>query len=418
MSSKRTTVVALIAVLAAAGIGGGFWYANADMAPSKSATRADAGSRAKPASATDLRRDAANAPSGDAASTSAGGSTPARPALTVTSIRPAAVDWPQTLVANGNVAAWQEAVVGSEIGGFRLTEVKVNVGDEVEKGDLLARVSSSTVKTDMAQSRAAIAEAKATLAEAEANAERARQLQVSGAISAQQINQYVTAAETAKARLAAAQAKLDADALRLSQTRIVAPDDGVISSRSATVGAVVQNGQELFRLIRKGRLEWRAEVTAAELERVRPGMAVRLTPTGTAPIVGHVRMVAPTIDQQTRNGLVYVDLPSGSGARAGMFARGEFEIGHARASTVPQSAVLVRDGFSYVFVIGRDSRVVRTKVTVGRRVDDRIEIAGLPTPDVDLVENGAAFLADGDVVRVVASAAGSAAAPAPVRNAP
>ena len=165
--------------------------------------------------------------------------------------------------------------------------------------------------------------------------------------------------------------------MRLAQTRVLAPDDGIISARAATVGSLTQPGQELFRLIRGGRLEWRAEVTEAELSRLAPGStATLIMPNGTQ-VRGRVRMVAPTVDPQTRNGLVYVDLPPDAPAaavRAGMFARGEFELGQAPALTLPQSAVLLREGFAYVFRLDGDSRVVQTKVGVGRRAGDRIEI--------------------------------------------
>lgn len=328
----------------------------------------------------------------------------ARAALTVTAVSPERVDWPRLLVANGNVAAWQEAVVGSEIGGFRLTAVNVNVGDKVSKGQVLARVSTETIEADLAQGRASVAEAKATLAGAEADAERARALQESGAISAQQINQYETAAETARARLEAARARVRSDRLRLAQTRVAAPDDGIISARNATVGSVVQNGQELFRLIRKGRLEWRAEVGAAELASIKPGSAVRITSAGAAPFSGRVRTVAPTVDPQTRNALVYVDLTEGSDARAGMFARGEFELGRSTGLALPQSAVLLRDGFSYVFRIGPDNRVARIKVDIGRRNGDRVEIVGGLEATARVVATGGGFLNDGDLVRVVEGA--------------
>jgi RND family efflux transporter MFP subunit len=328
----------------------------------------------------------------------------ARPALSVALIAPQPADWPQVIAANGNVTAWQEAVIGAEIGGYRLTDVLVNVGDVVKKGQLLARVSSDTVAAELAQARAAVEEAQANLAEARANADRARQIQASGALSAQQINQFLTAEQTALARLNAARARVQADELRLAQTRVLAPDDGVISARAATVGSLAQGGQELFRLIRGGRLEWRAEVTATELARVKPGMLATLQPPGAAAnlrVQGKVRMVAPTVDPQTRNAIVYVDLPAGSPVRAGMFVRGEVQVGQGNALTVPQSAVLLRDGFAYVYRVGPDNRVAEVKVEVGRRVGERVEITRGITADMKLVGSGAGFLTDGDTVNVV-----------------
>ena len=326
---------------------------------------------------------------------------PPKPALTVTVAQPQSATLPVRIAANGNVAAWQEASVGTEANGLRLAQVLVSVGDVVKRGQVLATFAPETVQADIAQMRAGLAEAEATLAEATANAQRARDLQASGALSAQQINQYFTAERTAQARVEAQQAMAKVQQLRLAHTRVLAPDNGVISSRSATVGAVLPAGQELFRMIRQGRLEWRAEVPSADLAAMKPGMSVLVTPPNVAPLKGTVRMVAPTVDAQTRNGLVYVDLPAGGAAKAGMFARGEFEVGSGQGLTLPQTAVQLRDGFSYVLRVGADSKVTEAKVKVGRRVGDRIEIVDGLQADARVVASGGGFLGDGDTVRVV-----------------
>ncbi|MFL9812643.1 efflux RND transporter periplasmic adaptor subunit [Stutzerimonas sp. VN223-3] len=324
-----------------------------------------------------------------------------KPALTVavTTLQPTTL--PIRIQANGNIMPWQEASIGTEADGLRLAEVRVNVGDVVRRNQVLATFASDTVTAALAQSRAATAEAEAALAEADANAQRARQLQTTGALSAQQINQYVIAERTAQARLEAAKATEQTQRLRLAQTRVLAPDDGVISARSATLGAVLPAGQELFRLIRGRRLEWRAEVAASDLARLQPGQTAQVRLVNDQVVEGQLRMIAPMVDTQTRNGLVYVDLPTDSPARAGMFARGEFEVGTARAMTLPQSAVLLRDGFSYVLRVGADSTVVQTKVAVGRRVAQRIEITDGIDAAAEVVLTGGGFLGDGDFVRVV-----------------
>lgn len=327
-----------------------------------------------------------------------------RPALTVMAITPKFVEWPRMLSANGNIAAWQEAIISAEISNLLLTEVRVNVGDRVQKGQVLARISNDTVEAALSESRAEVAEAEAMLSEARANGDRARQLQATGFLSAQHINQYLTAEKTALARLNAARARMQAEQLRLAQTTVRAPDAGVISARTATVGSMAQPGQELFRLIRGGRLEWRAEVSAADLGKLTPGVAATLTAPDGARAQGRVRMVAPTVDPQTLNGLVYVDLPiagTGNILRAGTFARGEFELGRARVMSLPQSAVLLRDGFSYVFRLDGQNTVAQTKVAVGQRMGDQIEIVSGIAADARVVASGAGFLADGDRVRVV-----------------
>jgi len=325
----------------------------------------------------------------------------AKPALTVTVTTPQRADLPLLVSANGSIAAWQEAIVGAEANGLRLATVRVNVGDRVRRGQVLATFAADMPQAEVAQSKAAVAEAEATLAEAAANAQRARDLQASGALSAQQINQYMTAERTAAARLEAQRALARTQQIRLSQTNVLAPDDGVISARVATVGAVVGAGQELFRMVRQSRLEWRAEVPASDLARVAPGQTAKILLASGDAITGKVRIVAPTVDAATRNGLVYVDLPPSGAAKAGMFARGEFQIGNSSAWTLPQTAVLLRDGFSYAYVLGADSKVQQVKVNVGRRLGERIEITGGLNEGARVVATGAGFLGDGDTVKVV-----------------
>jgi RND family efflux transporter MFP subunit len=344
-----------------------------------------------------------------------------RPALVVTVVRPERAELADTLSANGSVAAWQEATVGAEVNGLRIAEVRAEVGDVVRRGQVLVVFAADTVRADVANAQAALAEARALVgeaqasaAEAQANADRARQIEASGALSAQQIAQYQTAAQTAQARLASAQARvqsaqaqLQSQELRLGMTQVHAPDNGVISARAATVGAVVPAGQELLRLVRGNRLEWRAEVTASELGRLKAKQAVRVLPASGGEIAGTVRTIGPVVDAQTRNAVVYVDLPAGSPAKAGMFARGEFRLGASRGLVVPQQAIVVRDGFSYVFKV-EGGRAVQQKVRTGRRDGERIEVLEGLTPQAALVAHGAGFLNDGDVVQVVEAAAGGA----------
>ncbi|MFZ2974604.1 MAG: efflux RND transporter periplasmic adaptor subunit [Ferribacterium limneticum] len=324
-----------------------------------------------------------------------------RPALTVSLTTPQKLDWQLVLPANGNVVAWQEAVIGAEIANYRITEVRVQVGDKVKKGQVLARIASDTVASELAEARASVAELEASAAEAKGNAERARELKEKGFYSSQLNTQYQTAQNTAQARLAAARARQQAADLKMSKTGVLAPDDGVISARSATVGSLTQNGQELFRLIRGGRLEWRAEVPSADLGKVKAGVVATLTAPGGETVKGMVRAVSPSVDPQTRNGLVYADLPATSAVRAGMFARGEFSLAQSPALTLPQTAVVLREGFAYVFKMEGADRVAQAKVELGRRVGERVEIVAGLAPEARVVATGAGFLADGDVVKVV-----------------
>lgn len=326
---------------------------------------------------------------------------------TVTAERPQQADWQQGLSANGSIAAWQEAIVGSELGGLRLAEVLVDVGARVQRGQVMARFFSDSVRAELQSAQAALEEARAGLAEAEANAVGARSLVSSGAISQQQTNQYLTAERSAQARVKSAEARVQIEQIRLRQTEVLAPDDGLVSARSATVGAVSGGGQELFRLIRDGRLEWRAEVGADALQRIAPGQAVEVRATNGTVVQGKVRTSAPVVDAASRRALVYVDLPAAAGLRAGMFAGGQFQLGASPALTVPQGAVVARDGHNYVFAIGADGKVSQTKVETGRRLGSRVELLGGVAATAMLVNQGAGFLADGDQVRVATAMSSS-----------
>ena len=336
----------------------------------------------------------------------------AKPALTITVTQPQATSIAASFSANGNIVAWQDAVIGAEVGGLRIAEVRVNVGDYVRKDDVLAAFATENVAADLAVQKAQEAEAAAALADARANAARVRTLKDSGALSAQQVNQYLTAEQTAQARLEAARAMVKVQELRLRNTQVRAPDDGVISARQATVGAVVPSGTELFRMVRQNRLEWRAEVTSEELRLIRVGMQAAVIPASfgpdTPPLKGTVRMIGPTVDAQARTAVVYVDLPTDMTdeppVRAGMFATGRFSLGDTRGVTLPQESVVMRDGFAYVFKVGADSRVSQVKVVLGRRLDRRVEITSGVSPDDVIAESGAGFLANGDLVAVRNSA--------------
>jgi HlyD family secretion protein len=344
----------------------------------------------------------AQAPRAHAQAAAAPASAP-KPALSVTATQATRADLALQLAANGTVAAWQEITVATQSNGLQLTELRAQVGDFVKRGQVLAVFGADTVRAELAQAQATVAESQAALALAKADAERARSLQATGALSAQQIQQLLTAEQSATARVAAANAMLQASNLRVRQATVTAPDAGIVMARPATLGSVMGAGQPLFQLIRQGRLEWRGEVPQADLAKVQAGQAVKVRPAGGGEVAGKVRLVSPTLDAQTRNALVYVDLPASPQVKAGMFARGEFTLGASSALTLPASALVLRDGFSFVMRLD-GTKVALTKVQLGRRSGDRIEVTSGIQAGQSFVATGAAFLADGDTVRIVSAA--------------
>ena len=490
-------------------------------------TQAPASSSAPAATETTPAAPAASAPAADSKAPAQGKPAGAgKPALTVTSVSPQKDSWDTTIQADGVISPWQEAIIAAEIGGLRITEVLVDVGETVKKGQPLAKLSQETVEADIAQQQAVINQAKAEVlkaqasvaqseagvvqaqsgvtqaeagliqananisqaqaslgqaeagitqanaglvqananyTEAKANADRARQLKSSGALPMQQVDQYITGEATARAgidsqkatissqkavleaqkagvtaqkaglsakqaevksqqvavessRLAVKaqeasleaqnaalkvqQAALKSQQIRLDQTTIVAADDGIVSSRTAALGSVVQTGAELFRLIRQNKHEWRAEVSSNDLGQIREEQTASVTINTGEVIEGQVRLISPQLDANTRRALVYVTLPPGSSARSGMFVQGTIRQGTTEALTVPQTTVILRDGKHIVFEIGADNRVIQHDVKIGRRVQDRVEILSELSTDIKLVATGGAFLNDGDLVQL------------------
>jgi len=326
-------------------------------------------------------------------------------ALSVEVTHPAIVQWPMTLVLNGSIYPWQEALVSAEISGLRIQQILADVGTQVSKGQPLVMLADETVKADLQKQLATVDRDKAALAEAKSNADRAREIKDSGALSAQKINEYLIAEQTARANLALSEAELENQRIRLRQTKVVAPDDGVISSRAANLGNVVSAGTELFRLVRQGRIEWRGEVNADQQTALRAGQSVRLTLTGGHTVTGKVRLISPTVDNNTRNALVYVDIPKES-AKPGMYVQGQVDIGQQQGVAVPLSAVTYRDGFAYVFELAAADaqglrKVIQRKVQTGRTRGEQIELLGGMRAETALVLSGGAFLNDGDTVKVV-----------------
>lgn len=313
----------------------------------------------------------------------------AHPALTVSVATPRLEAWPDTLSASGVIAPWEEASIGTQIGSYQLIEVRANVGDQVRRGQLLARLNPALLQAEEAQLLARYEQART-------NDRRAKALQAAGGISDQDALQSATDVKTAAALLAAKR-------LELRYTTIVAPDDGAISARTATLGAVVPAGQELFRLIRRNRLEWRGELTAAQLPSVARGQQIALNLPDGSSARATVRQIAPALDAQSRLAIVYADLQPGSRAKAGMYVGGEIGTGKSPALIVPAESVVIRDGHSHVVEIvgaGETPKVTLRRVMPGRRRGEAVEIVQGLAGKERLVMRGGAFLNEGDVVRL------------------
>jgi RND family efflux transporter MFP subunit len=331
---------------------------------------------------------------------------PAPPSLSVSVETPRQQSLPRRIAASGSIAAWEEMVLGAELSGQRVAQVLVEVGDQVTAGQALLTLDSRTLVMDVRAAEAALAQADANLQVATGNARRGERLKKEQLIAASEADQMIAGELTAAAQRQSALAMLDNAKLRLSFATLRAPHAGVISARLVQPGQMAMAGSELLKLIRDGRLEWRAELPEAELIRIKPGVVVQLHDSDGGLVEGTVRNVSPALNAQTRTGTVYADLPAPGQLRAGMYAAGELVLGAAPARTVPDSAIVERDGHRHLFVLVDGDKVAQRRVVTGSRQDGVVEIREGLQGDEQVVVAGAGFLSDGDRVRVVPAAGG------------
>lgn len=330
--------------------------------------------------------------------------------VSVETVMPKRQAWSRTVAATGSIAARDELLVGADTTGVRLTEVLVDTGSIVRRGQLMARADDALLQAQLAQQQAQVRAAEVDRAQAQSNLERAERVGDSGLYSAEVLETRRTAAAAAAAKLEMAQAQRRETEVKIAHTRVLAPADGVVTRRSATVGAVLQPGVELFRVMRDQQLEWLAELPAHALAQIKPGTAVRVTDSAGRIVDAQVRRIAPTIDPQTRNGLVHVALPTGTPLQAGGHARGEIDVGRATALTLPESVLLQRDGQPHVFLLRADGVAQLARIETGARQGGLVEVTAGLADDARVISTGAGFVKDGERVLVASPTAAVKAA--------
>jgi HlyD family secretion protein len=327
--------------------------------------------------------------------------------MTVTAIPLERVELTRTISMNGSVYAWQDVIIASEVGGYRVADVFVDVGDRVKKGQRLVALSTALLKAEVATKNATLKQREAELTNAQAALERGQSLATMNLLSKADLDRLTSEQLASQSRLESARADLETSQLRLEFTDVVAPDDGIITSRTVTVGQIAQAGAEMLRVLRNGRIEWRGEAPETRLGNLAAGQGVSVITADGTPFHGRIRAVAPTISANDRTALVYVDLPPDDRLRPGMYARGEIEIGTGPAYMVSLESVVSSDGYSYVFVLSEDNTVARRRIETGAIHDGSIEVISGVEGGERIVNKGAGFLKDGDLVNVSTPVSGS-----------
>jgi HlyD family secretion protein len=362
---------------------------------------------------------------------------PAAPPPPAVSVAPAERrEFVDRLFVSGTLVARDEAMVATRIDGLTIVEVDAEDGDTVKAGQILARLDRSQLDALLAENDAALKradaaldQARSTIAQAQAQMEfatsdfdRAQKLG-GGVMSVSTIEQRATAMKTTQAQLSAAmnalavagadrksrEAERQELLVRIDRTDVRAPVSGLVSRRSANLGATASSsGEPLFRIIVDGAIDLEADAPEQSLVRFAIGMPATLRLPGVAdPVEGRVRLISEEVDKASRTGKVRIALSDVSHARIGAFASGEVELVRRDGVGAPASA-LRRDGDVARLYVVRDGRVEERRVTPGVVDGDMVEIRDGVTAGESVVARAAAFLRPGDRVRAMpeATAAG------------
>ena len=337
------------------------------------------------------------------------------------------------LFVSGTLVAREEAMVAAQVDGLSIVELDAEDGDKVVAGQVLARLDRSQLDAQLAQNDAATARADAAIAQARSQIDQA-QVQVGWAnddferanklgpqvMAASTIEQRETTLRTARAQFAVAEHALavaqadrksrDAERsellVRIARTEVKAPVGGVVSRRTARLGAASSGaGDALFRIIADGAVDLDAEVPEQSIARLRLGMSARLRLPGVQDDVdGSVRLISQEVDKASRTGKVRIALTPGAPARIGSFASGEISIAHSAGVGVPASAVQRDSGGARLLVV-HDGVVEQRRVAPGIADGDVLEIVSGVAPGETVIARAAAFLRPGDRVRAILASA-------------
>jgi membrane fusion protein, multidrug efflux system len=317
--------------------------------------------------------------------------------------------WPALYEATGTVRARTSAVISSKLTGY-IKEVRVQSGDHVRDGQLLATldardldIGSRRAEAARQEVRAALPEADSGVAAAKANADlaqatfnRMQDLLQKRSISNQEFDE-------ASARLKAAQASLEMAHARRTQldskmaaveqevrsaevsrsyAEVTAPFAGVVVAKSAEPGNLAMPGAPLFTIEREGSYRLEAQVEEARLATIRVGQPVGITLDGLdRKFEARVSEVMPAVDAASRAGIVRIDLAPGPSLRSGMYGRASFEQGSRSELAIPAAALMEHGQLQSVFVAENGIARVRL-ISTGQKAGDKVEVlSGLTAGD-------------------------------------
>jgi HlyD family secretion protein len=313
--------------------------------------------------------------------------------------------------ASGDLVPREEAAVLPEVNGYRVSRVLADVGQYVKAGQTLVQLDPALIQGQLAQAEANAAQAEVQALQAEEQAAHVKDLDGTGVLSQEQIDQRRFQARAARATARAQAAALKDLRTRNAKLAVAAPVSGLILEKTVRPGDLSAGGATpWFRMARDGEVELSAELSESDLSRIRPGEAATVTLQSGATVQGRVRLISPQIDAQTKLGEVRILLPVRSDIRAGGFARAVFTDASSSALALPEAAVRYDADGAGVMVVGADNRVHRVMIQAGPRGSGLVQLLKGPPAGSRIVANAAALLLDGDLIRPVEGAAPPVAA--------
>ncbi|MBX7541460.1 efflux RND transporter periplasmic adaptor subunit [Qipengyuania sphaerica] len=319
---------------------------------------------------------------------------------TVTVVAPGRTTVEGEITATGTLAARRSMPVGVVGEGGRVVSVPVDAGSWVRQGQVLAVIDRS-VQTQQAQSAAAqIQVARADAELAQSNLDRALQLVERGFVSKADVDRLTATRDAANARVRVAQAQLRELQARNARLNIVAPSAGLVLERNVEPGQTVSGGSmPLFTIAKGGEMEMLAQLGETELASMKAGASAEVIPVGQdKSFTGQVWQVAPTIDNQTRQGTARIALSYDPALRPGGFASATISSGTVVAPVLPESAIMDDDGQPYVYIVGADNKVSRRDIETGIISDGGLTVLEGLTGNERVVLRAGGFLREGQEV--------------------
>ncbi|WP_298470597.1 efflux RND transporter periplasmic adaptor subunit [uncultured Erythrobacter sp.] len=318
----------------------------------------------------------------------------------VTVIAPGQTTVSGMIEAPGTIAARREMPVGVVGEGGQVRSVRVDAGDWVSAGQVLAVIDRSVQTQQVAAQAAQVEVAQADADIAQANLDRALQLVERGFVSKADVDRLTATRDAAVARVKVAKAQLQERRARNAQLNIVAPASGYVLSRNVEPGQTVSAGTPaLFSIARGGEMEMLANLSEVQLASLSQGVSASVVPTGSdKEFNGQVWQVSPVIDQQSRQGTARIALSYAPELRPGGFATARINSGTLTATVLPESAVLADDEGAFVYVVNDENKATRQAVTTGMVTAQGIAITEGLSGTERVVLRAGGFLNPGETV--------------------